>query len=84
MMSKEVARMIEVKEYKSKQILIKELGEVGMITVRGDLSNKQFQADIAKTCQLDVPKPLTINSNKKLSVAWMSSDELLILNSSRV
>ena len=71
--------MIEVKEYITKEVLIKEIGDVGMITVRGDLSNKQFQLAITKNCNLEIPRPLTINSNGKLSVAWMSSDELLIL-----
>ncbi len=78
-MSKEVDRVIEVKEHNRNEILVREIGGTGMITVRGDLSNKQFQAAIVKNFYLDVPKPLNINRNESCSVAWMSSDELLIL-----
>mgnify|MGYP001971830104 CR=1 FL=1 len=76
--------MIEVRKYNSKDILIKELGGVGMLTVRGDLSKQQFQTAIAKTCGLKIPQPLIVNSSKNLSLAWMSPDELLIFTYSEV
>ena len=80
MMSKATGKMIEVRKYNSKDILIKEFGEVGMLTVRGEFSTQRFQAVIAKTCNVRIPKPLNINSSKNLSLAWMSPDELLIFS----
>jgi len=80
MMSKVTGKMIEVRKYNSKDITIKELGGVPMLTVRGDLSNKRFQAIIAKTCDVRIPKSLNIKSSKNLSLAWMSPDELLIFS----
>ena len=77
---KEVDKMIEVTANKSSDIGIKELKSVGMISVRGDLLNNRFQKIIANSCNLAVPKPLSVNHNKDLSVAWMSPDELLILD----
>ena len=77
---KEVDKMIEVTANKSSDVSIQELKSVGMITVRGDLLNKRFQKIIADSCHLAVPKPLSVNHKKDLSVAWMSPDELLILD----
>ncbi len=79
MMSREIGRMIELRDYKSANMRVTELGGVGMITVRGDLSNKRFQTVMAKICNLEVPKPLTINKNRNICVAWMSPDELLLV-----
>ena len=84
MMSKVAGKMIEVRKYNSKDILIKELGGVWMLTVRGDLSKQRFQTAIAKTCGLRIPQPLKVNSSKNLSLAWMSPDELLIFTYSEV
>ena len=77
---KEVDKMIEVTAKKSSDISIQELKTVGMISVRGDLLNNRFQKIITNSCNLAVPKPLSINHNKYLSIAWMSPDELLILD----
>jgi len=76
--------MIEVRKYNSRDILIKELGGVEMLTVRGDLSKQRFQTAIAKTCGLRIPQPLKVNTSKNLSLAWMSPDELLIFTYSEV
>ena len=72
--------MVEVIENKSGEISIKEVKSVGMISVRCDLLNKRFQKIVSKTCNLAVPKPLSINHNKNLSIAWMSTNEVLILD----
>ena len=84
MMSKVAGKMIEVRKYNSRDILIKELGGVEMLTVRGDLSKQRFQTAIAKTCGLRIPQPLKVNTSKNLSLAWMSPDELLIFTYSEV
>ena len=77
---KEVDKMIEVTAKKNSDISIQELKNVGMISVRGDLLNSRFKQIITNSCNLAVPKPLSVNHNKDLSVAWMSPDELLILD----
>ncbi len=79
MMSKALDKMIEVRKHESKEILIKEFEGVGMITLRGNFSNKSFQKALTESCKLGVPKPLSIKSNKDLSLAWMSPDELLLI-----
>ncbi|MBD3662442.1 sarcosine oxidase subunit gamma [Sulfitobacter aestuariivivens] len=58
---------------------IREIGPLGMITLRGDLSDRAVQ-DAAKTAGgANAPDQRKINAEGDGGVAWMSPDELLIL-----
>ena len=52
---------------------------MGMLTLRGDLSSKPFITALKKSVSTDLPSACQITHDEKMSVAWMSPDELLIL-----
>jgi len=51
----------------------------GMITVRGDLSTPQLKAAVSAAVGLDLPEQRRVNHGPMGGVAWMASDELLLL-----
>ncbi len=58
---------------------VTELGAVGMITLRGDLSAKALQKAVSAVAGVDVPDLRQCLTKEAGGVAWMSSDELLIM-----
>lgn len=54
-------------------VSIKELGAVGMVTIRGDFASAAFAAAIEKTCGGPIPAQRKFEG----SLGWMSPDELL-------
>lgn len=58
---------------------VEEQGLKGMITLRGDLESVEMADAIKATVGTKLPAPLTIVENGSRAVAWMSTDELLIL-----
>jgi sarcosine oxidase subunit gamma len=58
---------------------ISEAGPMGMITLRGDLSEKVFRKALKDITSLDVPDVRRIAQAKGFSLAWMSPDELLVI-----
>lgn len=59
-------------------VSVVERGLVGMVTVRGDFASKPFGAAIKKVTGQDVPDTRRM-SHGRMTVAWMSPDELLIV-----
>lgn len=51
----------------------------GMITLRGDLKNKDFSAAVKYVTGAAMPKARMISAGKGAQMAWMAPDELLIL-----
>jgi sarcosine oxidase subunit gamma len=58
---------------------ITELGAKGMITLRGDLSDKALQKAVKTATGLAVPAQRACLIADDKAVAWMSSDELLVM-----
>lgn len=58
---------------------ITELGAVGMITLRGDLTAKVLQKAAASAAGVDVPDLRHCLTQGAGGMAWMSPDELLIM-----
>mgnify|MGYP005997883519 CR=1 FL=1 len=58
---------------------IDEAGLFGMITLRGDLGSAKLKAAVKGATGCDVPGVRQINGALSSGVAWMSTDELLIL-----
>ncbi|MCX7565025.1 sarcosine oxidase subunit gamma [Sulfitobacter sp. F26169L] len=58
---------------------ISELGAVGMITLRGDLSAKVLQKAAVAAAGVNVPDQRQILTEGQGGMAWMSPDELLIM-----
>ena len=58
---------------------IKEIGPMGMITLRGDLTASAVKRAIKGMGVANVPNPSTISNVEDGDVAWMSPDELLII-----
>ena len=52
---------------------------MGMLTLRGDLSSKPFITALKKAVSTDLPSACQITHDEKISIAWMSPDELFIL-----
>jgi len=59
--------------------LVEETGLQGMITLRGDLSNRTLKAAATKASGAKMPGQNTANINGATGLCWMSPDELLIL-----
>jgi sarcosine oxidase subunit gamma len=57
---------------------IREIGPLGMITLRCDLSLKTL-ATMLKSLGLTVPAPRQLVQNNERTVGWMSHDELLLI-----
>ena len=58
---------------------ISQVSGLGMLTLRGDFSDKKFQAGLKKTTRLSLPVPRQIEQAGGLSLAWMSPDEALLI-----
>ncbi len=58
---------------------ITELGAVGMITLRGDLSSKVVQKAAASVAGVAIPEQRRCSIQEEGGIAWMSPDELLII-----
>ena len=54
-------------------VSIKDLGPVGMVTIRGDFASKTFAAAIKKVCGGPIPGQRRFEG----ALGWMSPDELL-------
>lgn len=54
-------------------VSIKELGPVGMVTIRGDFASKPFAAAIKKVCGGAIPAQRRFEG----ALGWMSPDELI-------
>lgn len=59
--------------------LIEEVGLQGMITLRGDLSNRTLKAAATGAGGAKMPGPGTANIADDSGLCWMSPDELLVL-----
>ena len=59
---------------------VKEMGPQGMITLRGDLSEKALVKAAVAAGGTNVPEQRHINTEGERGIAWMSPDELLILS----
>ncbi|MCK4861928.1 MAG: sarcosine oxidase subunit gamma [Rhodobacteraceae bacterium] len=60
-------------------VKITEAGLRGMITLRGDLSSTALKDAVKSVVGLTPPSERKVKSGKGGGVAWMSSDELLLL-----
>ena len=60
-------------------VSISEVGPLGMITLRGDRSNKAFAKAAVAAAGVNMPEQRMINTEGERGMAWMSPDELLIL-----
>jgi sarcosine oxidase subunit gamma len=58
---------------------VTELGAVGMITLRGDLSGKPVQKAVKAIAGVGIPNQRECLTQEAGGVAWMSPDELLIM-----
>jgi sarcosine oxidase, subunit gamma len=58
---------------------VRDLGLVGMITLRGDLTNAALRGVVAEVVGADVPAPLTAHIDALRGAGWMSPDELLLV-----
>ena len=61
-------------------VSISEIGPVGMITLRGDLSDAKLIKAAVAAGGVNVPEPRHILTEGERGIAWMSPDELLILS----
>ena len=57
---------------------LKRVDDIGMILFRGDLKSKTLQQALFEVTKVKVPLRGKINTEKQVSIAWMSPDELLI------
>ena len=79
MILKVLGKMVEVEISKTTDLIIYELNDIGLLTIRGDLTSKKFKTVVSKHFNLSIPKKLSIATNSKYSMAWMSPDELLVI-----
>ena len=59
-------------------VLIEEVQDFGLVTVKANFLDKKIREMFAKTIGIDLPKTGKISLGKKLSVGWMSTDEYAI------
>ena len=57
---------------------VAEAGLVGMVTLRGDLSDKAFKDAVKSVAGVAVPKQRKLSKGKTDKLLWMSPDELLL------
>lgn len=60
-------------------VKIEEIGPMGMITLRGDLSDAALQGAAQAATGVDVPQPRGSATSGDKGLLWMSPDELLVL-----
>ena len=58
---------------------ISQVSGLGMLTLRGDFSDKKFQTGLKKATRLSPPGTRQIEQAGALSLAWMSPDEALLI-----
>ena len=58
---------------------IEDIGLLGMITLRGDLSKAAIKNAATGVAAVDMPGQRGVNVNGEHGIAWMSSDELLVM-----
>lgn len=58
---------------------VREMGLVGMITLRGDLSSAKMKKAVKDACGVDLPGQREIAVVGDKGAAWMSPDELLLM-----
>ncbi len=58
---------------------VKEIGPVGMITLRGNLTDDGMAAAVAQVVELKIPEQRKVTSLGSEHLAWMSQDELLMV-----
>ncbi|KRS12375.1 sarcosine oxidase subunit gamma [Roseovarius atlanticus] len=58
---------------------VREMGLVGMITLRGDLSSAKMKKAVKDACGVDLPGQREIAVAGEKGAAWMSPDELLLM-----
>ena len=58
---------------------ISQVSGLGMLTLRGDFSDKKFQTGLKKATRLSLPRTRQIERAGALSLAWMSPDEVLLI-----
>lgn len=58
---------------------ISDLGPVGMVTIRGDLSDKTFAKAVKAATGCGVPAIRRVEDGAKGALVWMSPDELLFV-----
>lgn len=60
-------------------VRVSEIGPIGMITLRGDLSDKALGKAAVAAGGVNLPEQGQCNTEGSQGIAWMSSDELLIM-----
>ncbi|APE43982.1 sarcosine oxidase subunit gamma [Sulfitobacter alexandrii] len=60
-------------------VTIREVGPLGMITLRGDLSDKALGKAVVVAGGVNLPEQRHCNTEGEQGIAWMSPDELLIM-----
>lgn len=60
-------------------ISLRDLGAVGMLTLRGDLSSPAFGAAVTATLGVDMPNTNAAQTEGTRTVLWMSPDELMVV-----
>ena len=73
-------KMSDKVEFSNNLFNIAALHQPGMISIRTDIRNKNFQKFIRDFLKINVPKKLEFTSNKNLYLAWMSPNELLLIS----
>ena len=66
-------------EFSNNLFNISTLDKPGMMSIRTELTNKKLQNVIKDVFKLNVPKKLEVTSNKSLFLAWMSPNELFLI-----
>lgn len=60
-------------------VSVKEIGPLGMLTLRGDLSDKAFAKAVASGAALVMPEVRQVVAKDATALAWMTPDELLLI-----
>jgi len=60
------------------QVLVRDAGLHGMITLKGDLDAESFAKAVKSAVGLAVPNPSEIKMGAKGKAAWMAPDELML------
>jgi sarcosine oxidase subunit gamma len=58
---------------------VRDMGAVGMVTLRGDLSDARLQAVVTEVTGAAVPGPGRAHVTEMTGAAWMSPDEVLLV-----
>ncbi len=72
-------KMSDKMVYSNNLFNIAALDQFGMLTLRADINNMKFQKIIKDFFKLKVPSRLKISTNKNYFLAWMSSNEIMVI-----